>query len=387
MYSIKLREFNGVINTFLSLDRLINNISTIKLMNQSFLVEKQNIYQVNQRSLAKNELSDGEIRFKIQKYALTSNNITYAVSGFQLKYWDFFPVDKMSGIIPVWGYGEVVDSKNNSVKIGERYYGYFPMSDFLTVLPVNINSFGFSDGAEHRQKLSPIYNHYSRIAADSTFNKQTENYIPIIKPLFATSFLIYHYLKNENFLDAEQIILTSASSKTGMALAFMLKHNKKIDNKKIIGLTSTRNIDFVKSTDYYDEVIAYDKINGLQNIPSFIVDFAGNFKSLITLSDNLSDNLKHITLVGLTDWKGVGTFNKIPKSKFFFAPTHIQRMYKNKGVEQTNIELNKSLVAFINDTKSFIELEFINNFSTLKQLYLDMVDGKVDPKKGYIIQI
>ena len=356
-------------------------------MNQSFLVEKQNIYKVSKSNETEKPLNDGEVRFKIQKYALTSNNITYAVSGFQLKYWDFFPVDETNGIIPVWGYGEIVESKNDAVKVGERCYGYFPMADFLTISPINVNAFGFSDGAEHRKELAPIYNYYSIISADPTFNQETEDYIPIIKPLFATSFLIYHHLKSQNFLDAEQVILTSASSKTGMALAFMLKQNQATDGKKIIGLTSARNVDFVKSTGYYDEVIAYENANNdIKNIGSFVVDFAGNFKSLIDLSDNLGDNLKHITLVGLTDWKGVGAFNKVPKSKFFFAPSHIQRMYKAKGVEQANMELNKALVSFIKDTKSLIELEFVNDFDTLKQLYLDMVDGKVNPKKGYIIK-
>ena len=356
-------------------------------MNQSFLVEKQNIYQVSKGNATKIVLNDGEVRFKIQKYALTSNNITYAVSGFQLKYWEFFPVDDTNGIIPVWGYGEIVESKNDAIKIGERCYGYFPMSDFLTISPININSFGFSDGTEHRKELAPIYNHYSRMAADPTFNEETEDYLPIIKPLFVTSFLIYHFLKSENFLEANQVILTSASSKTGMALAFMLKQNQATDGKKIIGLTSARNVGFVKSTGYYDEVIAYENTTSdLKNIPSFVIDFAGNFNSLIALSDNLGDNLKHITLVGLTDWKGVGAFNKIPKSKFFFAPSHIQRMYKAKGLEQTNNALNKSLVSFIKDTKSLIELEFVNDFDALKQLYLEMVDGKVNPKKGYIIK-
>ena len=355
-------------------------------MNQSFLVEKQNIYKVSKGSLDKSELNDGEIRFKVQKYALTSNNITYAVSGFQLKYWEFFPVDETNGIIPVWGYGEVVESKNDAVKIGERCYGYFPMADFLTIFPANLSLLGFSDAAEHRKELAPIYNYYSRMAADPTFNDETEDYIPIIKPLFATSFLIYHHLKSENFLDAEQMILTSASSKTGLALAFMLKQNQATDGKKIVGLTSARNVEFVKSTGYYDEVITYENATSeVKNITSFIIDFAGNFKSLMALSDNLGDNLKHITLVGLTDWKGVGAFNKIPKSKFFFAPTHIERMYKKKGVEQANLDLNKALVSFIKDTKSLIELEFVKDFETLKKLYLEMVDGKVNPKKGYII--
>lgn len=276
-------------------------------MNHSFLVDKQNIYQVNNRTEPLKALKQGEIRFKIQKYALTTNNITYAVSGFKLKYWDFFPVDEQNGIIPVWGYGEVVESNNKAIKVGERCYGYFPMSSYLTILPIKINQYGFSDGMEHRRKLAPIYNHYSRIDADPTYNDFTENYIPIIKPLFATSFLIYHYLKKENFLDAKQIVLTSASSKTGTALAFMLHQHRATDGKQIIGLTSSRNVDFVNQTGYYNQVMAYNAIqNKLKNASTVVIDFAGNFKLLANLSDQLGDAIQKISLVGLTDWKGFG---------------------------------------------------------------------------------
>ena len=169
-------------------------------MNRIFQVEKKNIYNVNQGKSELADLKEGEIRFKVDKYALTTNNITYAVSGFRLKYWNFFPTEEPYGIIPIWGYGDVVASKHPDIKVGERCYGYFPMSTYLTIQPRQINAFGFSDGAEHRRKLAPIYNHYSRVAADPTFNEQTEDYIPIIKPLFATSFLIYHFLKNQNFV-------------------------------------------------------------------------------------------------------------------------------------------------------------------------------------------
>lgn len=380
--------------TYLSICNTIHSFlqntknTNFNIMNQSFQVEKQNIYKVSKGTEAFKELNAGEVRFKIQKYAFTTNNITYAVSGFKLKYWNFFPVDEQNGIIPVWGYGIVVASKNENIKVGERCYGYFPMSEYLTVSPANINPFGFSDGAEHRRKLSPIYNFYSQTAADPTYNSSTEDYIPIIKPLFATSFLIYHYLKNENFLNAEQIVLTSASSKTGTALAFMLKQHQATDGKRIIGLTSSRNINFVNQTNYYDQVIAYDNVqNELENTSTVVVDFAGNFKLLANLSDTLGDALHKISLVGLTDWKGFGSYSKIPNTEFFFAPTHIQNMYKTKGVEATNMALNKALVAFITDIQSNIELETINNFEQLKTLYLEMVDGKVNPKKGYLVSL
>ena len=57
-------------------------------------------------------------------------------------------------------------------------------------------------------------------------------YHPTIKPLFLTSFLNYYFLKDENFFDSDQIILTSASSKTALSLAFLLKKNKALDQKQ-----------------------------------------------------------------------------------------------------------------------------------------------------------
>ena len=57
------------------------------------------------------------------------------------------------------------------------------------------------------------------------------------------------------------------------------------------------------------------------------------------------------------------------------------------GIEQTNTRLNKALVSFINDTKGMIQLEYIQNLDKLSKLYLEMLDGNVNPKKGYIVKI
>ena len=45
---------------------------------------------------------------KVTRFAFTANNITYAVIGEQLKYWHLFPAPDGYGIIPVWGFGEVL---------------------------------------------------------------------------------------------------------------------------------------------------------------------------------------------------------------------------------------------------------------------------------------
>ena len=87
----------------------------------------------------------------------------------------------------------------------------------------------------------------------------------------------YHFVKESAFFEAEQVVVTSASSKTSLALAFLLHQNKAEDGKKIIGLTSAKNVDFVTQSGYYDEVISYDKVGqDLQGVATTVVDMAGN---------------------------------------------------------------------------------------------------------------
>lgn len=358
------------------------------MQNQSLLIHKTNLYQIEQQQTAVPDIQDGEVLFKVEKYALTTNNITYAVSGFKLKYWDFFPAEDPWGIVPVWGFGEVVASKHPEVAVGERCYGYFPMSGYLCIQPSKINAFGFSDMKSHRQGLAPIYNYYSKVAADPSFKPEIEDYMPIIKPLFVTSFLIYHFLAEETFFKAEQIVLTSASSKTALALAFMLHKNRATDQKAIVGLTSKRNIEFVKSTGYYDQVMAYeDYPTDLAATSTVIVDFAGKTDMLAAIGTHLGDHLKHIALIGITDWKSMRGFKGLPKAEFFFAPTHAQQKYKSWGVEKTNLLLNTDMVQFIGDSQQMIDITPVESLDRLGALYLEMLDGKVDPKKGYIVQI
>jgi len=54
----------------------------------------------------------GEILCRIERFALTANNITYGVFGEAMQYWNFFPAPEGWGRIPVWGHAEVVESKH-----------------------------------------------------------------------------------------------------------------------------------------------------------------------------------------------------------------------------------------------------------------------------------
>lgn len=349
----------------------------------TFLINKKNLHKTRFVETTIPSLLPGEVLLRVNKYAFTANNITYGVFGDRL-YWAFFPGTKTEGVIPVWGFAEVVASNHAVIKKGERFYGYYPMGKVLKVKPSRLNKYGFLDVSPHRVQLPATYNLYNRTSTDPSYQEELEDYLPFFRPLFGTGFLAYHFMKREKFFSAKNMILTSASSKTALGLAFMLRQNKRKDKLKIIGLTSARNIDFVKKTGFYDEVIVYEKyVQQLKKTPSMVVDFSGNITLLQGIATHLGKSMKYTSLIGFTDWQSAGLF-KHPKAAMFFAPDERDLMAKQLGGAVLNQRLGKTLFQFIQEAKKWMELEYVDK-SDVKQLYLDMLNGKIDPSKGCLV--
>ena len=68
------------------------------------------------------QLPDGALLVSIDRFAFTANNITYAVLGDQLKYWQLFPAPEGFGNIPVWGFGDVIASRHPGISQGESLF-------------------------------------------------------------------------------------------------------------------------------------------------------------------------------------------------------------------------------------------------------------------------
>ncbi|NHF58090.1 DUF2855 family protein [Flavobacteriaceae bacterium TP-CH-4] len=355
-------------------------------MNNSFQVNKTDFFECRLVASPLPELSEDEVLLRIGSFAFTSNNITYAVVGDKLGYWKFFPSAHPWGIIPVWGFAEVVASKYASIAVGDRYYGYWPMRAFLKVRPIRVTSHGFVDGTLHRKELPPIYNFY--LKDGDRRNKESSGYYSIIKPLFTTAYLNYQFLKKELFFDASQIVLTGASSKTALGIAFMLHLHKKEHGKKVVALTSKRNADFVRTTTFYDKVVAYGDIaKELDKEASVIIDLTGNTKLLFQLTEQLGNRLQHISLIGLADWQSAGSKKAIPKSKFFFAPDHARKFYTEVGQEEANQRIEMAQKEFTAQMEKWLALQFVDFQKGMEFLYLQMLKGTVDPSKGYVVTL
>jgi len=362
----------------------------------TFLVNKNDFSQTqinSQLEIEKQPLGKGEILLRVDQFAMTANNITYAAMGDALRYWEFFPAKSGWGIIPVWGFADVVISDNEDIKTGERYYGYYPMATHLRVKPQQVSSNSFIDGANHRQSLSKIYNQYICCANDPLYQPETEALQMLLRPLFTTSFLLDDFLFDNELFGARQLILSSASSKTALGTAFSLYHNrnKRQLEYKIIGLTSPGNLEFVKNLGCYDDVFSYDQATELAGVTAtIIVDFAGNSSLLKQLHQHFNDQLKYSCLVGAAHWdKGGGSMRDLPGAppQMFFAPSQAEKRLKEWGGSEFQRKLAGVWSSFVEFVDGWIEIEQGKGPVEVDQLYQNVLSGHLNPKTGNILSL
>jgi hypothetical protein len=334
-------------------------------------------------------LAAGAVRLAIESFSVTANNVTYAVAGDSFKYWDFFPAPEGMGIVPMWGHARVIESHHPDIAVGERVYGYLPMASHLDVVPGRVTPGGFSDTAAHRQPMSPVYNSYTRLAADPEHDPAREAERMIFGPLFRTGFLIEYFLRAQDWFGAEQLVVTSASSKTAMGLASVARQSS--PGIKRIGLTSQGNIGFVVATGLYDEVLAYDEIDRLAVVRSVSVDFAGNAAVLASIHRHFEDALAHSALVGMTHIEARSTFGAGeplpgPKPTLFFAPDHAVAFFRAHGAEEGGKLVAAAWHTFLKAADGTVAIERHKGLAAARDVFTAMVAGQIDPAKGIVIE-
>ncbi|NJN51173.1 MAG: DUF2855 family protein [Gammaproteobacteria bacterium] len=330
---------------------------------------------------------DGEVLLRIAHFALTANNITYAVAGDSMGYWNFFPAPEGWGRVPVWGFAEVVESKHADVATGERVYGYVPMSTHLKVQPVKVSAKTFVDGAQHRASLPAVYNQYQRVAAQSASDEHARM---LLNPLYMTSFLIDDFLADNHFFGARSVVLSSASSKTSLGLAFEL-HRKRGAAVDVVGLTSKGNVAFTESTGYYDRVLTYEALDTLDAATaSVFVDMAGNGNVLRRVHEHFGDALRHSCLVGATHWQGRGGAARAtlpgPKPELFFAPSQIAKRSKEWGPDGFRDAYDAAWAAFLPDVERWLEVRSVDGLAAARAAYAELLEGNVSPSVGLVVR-
>jgi hypothetical protein len=338
-------------------------------------------------------LAPGEVLLRVDRFSLTTNNITYAAFGdAMMKYWSFFPSgDEDWGHMPVWGFADVAASAAEGVEVGERFYGYFPIASHVRMQPVRVTARGFYDGAPHRSGLISAYNQYTRCSADPAYAQPLESYQALLRPLFITSFMLADFLEDNGFFGATQAVVSSASSKTAYGTAFCLRRRAGL---QLVAATSARNRGFVEGLGCYDKTVSYEELTTLPaDAPTIYIDFSGDDALRATVHRHFGEALVYDCFAGSaqkaawleeTDLPG-------PKPTLYFAPVQIRKRNADWGPQEVNRRFNEAQQRFMavlsrpgNRWMTLVESE---GLEAAQQVIAELHAGRVEPLHAHVIRV
>lgn len=367
---------------------MTDQLMITRLLTRKDALAESRIDQYSERA----ELADGEVRLKLDRFALTTNNITYAAFGDAMNYWKFFPTGEVDwGHMPVWGFADVVASTVDGVEVGERFYGYFPIADSLLMKPERVALRGFYDGAEHRQGLPTPYNHYSRVPRTETTDKAREDYEMLFRPLFFTSYMLADFLEDNNFFGASQIVFSSASSKTAYGTAFCLKN---IEGIELVGVTSGCNLGFVQQIPCYDHAVTYEQLASLDPAkPTLYVDFSGNDALRKTIHDYFGRALTYDCYAGSATNVAFLHEGNLPgpTPTFFFAPVQIKKRNVDWGREALSERFNDAQRLFLkvvsNPSAPWMTIVTGHGYGAAQDVIRTLVESGGEARNGHVIDL
>ena len=364
------------------------------------LVRKADLSDTRLRTREDAPLAEGEVRIGIDHFALTANNVTYATFGDAMGYWQFFPTGEADwGLVPVWGFGRVLQSLHPGVAVGERLYGFFPMASKTVLRPERLSAERFSDGAPHRAELAAVYNQYFRCSTDPLYTAGTEDVQALLRPLYITSWLIDDFLADNDFFGAAAaggratVLLSSASSKTAYGTACQLAQRGDVD---VIGLTSAGNRAFCESLGCYTRVLDYSELEALDaQTPCVYVDYAGNGELRQAIHSRFAD-LRASLVIGNThidQRAAAGAAKELPgpRPTFFFAPAQIKKRTGEWGAEAFGQRLASAWHGFAaratDPAAPRLKVQSDAGGESAQAVWHAVRQGHSDPRTGHMISL
>ncbi len=332
------------------------------------------------------DLTAGQVRLAVERFAFTTNNITYAVAGDMLDYWGFFPTEAPWGRLPAMGLASVIESTDPDIEIGGRYFGFYPMSGQV-VISARGTTGRFRDIGAHRANHARAYTDFTDVADDEAFRDDRVDEYLLLRGVFMTSFLADDALGEQDFHGATQTLVTSASSKTSICLADCLA----LGGHRSVGLTSARNRAFVENLDLYDQVLTYDQIAELDpTVRSGMVDMAGSNTVRSDVHNHFADNLRFSSTVGAThrdDPAGAPADLPGPTPEFFFAPGQIARRTEQWGADELARRLAEAFSKLLDAAPAWLTVARRSGPAEVEQVYRELLDDEADPAVGYVVSM
>ncbi|MGL5856857.1 MAG: DUF2855 family protein [Angustibacter sp.] len=365
-------------------------------------------------------LADGAVRLRVDSFAITANTVIYAASGERLGYWGFFPAPVTGrGVVPAWGYASVEESRHADFTVGERIYGFVPMSTHLDVRPGSVTPGWFTDTAAHRQvtdgPMNPMYHHYQRLAGDPWHDPDREAHRMVAGPLFLVAFLLEESLRRHDWYDAQALLTTSASSRTALALASIARAES--PQIRRIGLTSPGRLEPVRATGLYDTVCGYHEVGSLPLSRTVVVDLAGDLTWLRPVHQRLGDSVaasfRFVTSrapdgpsagvqadgdgsgdagsgdAGSGDaGSGDGGASDLagPEPVLFYPPEHLEVVIRELGLDGFAAATAPGWSRYLRELDGFLQVAEQVGLTAAAAAFGEAVSGRAGPSAGVVIR-
>jgi len=354
-----------------------------------FLVRREDLRQTRIAESQPPEIEDGQALLRVDRFGLTANNVTYAVFGESMSYWNFFPAEEGWGRVPVWGFADVEASTHPGVAEGGRVYGYLPPATHLVVTPGAADERGFIDAALHRAPLPSAYQRYLLAGTDPFHTPASEDLQMLLRPLFFTSFLLADDLVDGGLAGARTAVISSASAKTAIGTAFRLADESGAD-VEVIGLTSARSVEFVEGLEIYDRVVAYEELASIEPESAAYVDISGDGEIRAEVHRHFGAELRASIAVGATRWEELGSGSGErpgPAPRFFFAPDRVKKRGADWGRAGLEDRVAEAWHPFVEWTAGWLDVTHDSGFEAVERVYLDLLENRVGPTVGHVLSI
>ncbi|MDH2424517.1 DUF2855 family protein [Sphaerisporangium sp. TRM90804] len=348
------------------------------------LIKRDDLTVSEIRAVSCPRLEPGQVRLAVEKFGLTTNNATYARFGeSEIPFFDAFPGPEGYGRVPIWGYALVEESLHPDIAVGDRFFGYMPMSTHHVVAP-EITPRGFADTTPQRQFLHPWYWNFERAGAPDGLDDRRA----LIHPVYPAAYSLADMITRQAERGARSVIVTSASSKVSIGLVEELAARD--SGLAAVGLTAARHVEFVRALDLYDTVASYDELATVEAAgPSVFVDVTGDAKVRINVSQRFADDLLNTTLIGFTHPEaavfpppGLGG----PEAEGFFTPAVEWQAVEEEGADSYYGRYTKSEDRFLESTESWLTIRQAQGPEAIAEVFGSVLAGKLPPDLSYILR-
>lgn len=319
---------------------------------------------------------DGDVLFEVERFGLSANNVTYAVLGDRLRYWDLFPAEPGWGRIPVWGYLRVRSSRVPGIEAGRRAFGLCPMASQVILRIGRSGRATFAEGSAHRSDLASAYNVY---AWADTGTPGADDALVVLRPVFWLSFTVDDFLAGSE-RQGQPVIVTSASSKAALGLAHLLARR----GVPVTGLTSAKHEPWVAWLGLYQRVLPYDRAEALPAAGAVLIDLAGN----AALRDRVGSRAGRPGQVVVAGYTHEGQSGDEHPVVDFFVPDRIRALAGELGWPALERRFGTALGDFARDAASWLTVVRHPGLDTVEAVYRSVLGNAVgSPAEAHLIDL